>query len=1000
MYSIRTTLYYFHYGKLVYEAGRGVLPTSSSARWKLRTAARSVDKLRPPDSLQSIHRMDHRPASESDALLHGKDQASFCSISLSSDVTDKPTKRNRQRVNRRRGRHKPGLLASCCYCLKMLVSGPGSCLAVGVGGLLLLLGLVCTVLAMVRTCTTDEYLFLGAIVSCAFTVVIIVCYLMCSTMRAHPNPQIFSKSLVDLLLAAIYIAEYCVTEFSTRSVVLPFRIAAITQALLIAGEFWFFAIPIDMVQSITNPFTSYAHNFRVYWFYSVLSGVVCGFVLWSLGDAEVECLQNDNQSPDCVKASKDSDQRFIWFHHNTDMPGFFWHQWILYHVCVVVYLLFGIACMAYVRRRLRRGLEETFEVRRRVLTNGMLTCAVFISWSFLTLFIFTITNTMAVKSFVGSSIFSGIINLGAFLHSSRGWVNIIVWIVVNAPYLSTIFVEPTDEVSALLSPHGNGLGLRSSLSPVQQEMDTSWSGSTETKSSSCEEHEGQMNPQLNVALQRQMIHMATSGIIESTQHYHRMRREIRNNHTFQLDWQRSPQRRIRQIMASSSISSDVGSMTIPPRSMPILREMRSSTIRVVEAPRDNPSNLGFTFMPMAMSEMQFYDFQPRVFASIRQLYGVNDAEYIYAFRSTINERISEGRSGAFVFNSCDRKYLVKSTTSKEKDVLLRLLPSYLRYLKWNPGTLLPRFFGFHAMKMYGQIFYFIVMGNFLSTSEVIHRRYDIKGSWEDRNAPACVLGEKYRCSKCNRFFTFGGAPNEPCFLPGEEHYPDITLRDNDLKKRLKLEPTTAAKLVKQLNRDSNYLASAGIMDYSLLIGTHYSHFTITTEYKRGISRRKSVELTAHCEEIHEEGHDTEFLYNLGGAHRSVSEEDAVSEGTRGSESSDTSFAGRQSDPSPNHAERAVYPPSHAYHAHQVSGPSKYYFGLVDILQEWTVAKQVERAYKVRVLRKARKGVSAIPPRPYARRFQRKMKQLFITTPAQTFESFDDDGPNDIPARQV
>ncbi|KAG7402041.1 phosphatidylinositol-4-phosphate 5-kinase-like protein 1 [Phytophthora boehmeriae] len=887
------------------------------------------------------------------------------------DKVDKA--RRKQHVNRKRGRHKPGFLATCCYCLRALISGPGSCLAVSIGGALLVLGFVCTVMAMIQAYTTDEYLFLGAIVSCAFTLVIIACYLTCPTVRVHPNPLIFSKSLVDLLLGAIYIGEFCVTEFTTRSVVLPFRIASITQALLIAGEFWFFAIPIDMVQSITNPFTSYAHNFRVYWFYSVLSGVICGFVLWSIGDAEIECLTNGGQSPDCLKANRENDQRFIWFHHNTDMPGFFWHQWILYHVCVAVYLVFGVACMAYVRRRLRRGLEETFEVRRLVLSNGMLT----------------------LKSVLGSSMFTGLINLGAFIHSSRGWVNMIVWAVVNAPYLSKLLCEPR-ETSGLLSPFESEFVVTGMLSPGGEGVD--WTREIDTVR--FKESDGQMKPQLNVALQKQMIHMATSGIIESIQHYHRRRREFRNNHTFQLDWQQSPQRRLRQILASSSISNgSVGSMTVPPRSMPTLREMRNSTIRVVEAPRDNPRNLGFTFLPMALMEMQFYDFQPRVFASIRQLYGVNDSEYVYAFRTTINERISEGRSGAFVFNTCDRKYLVKSTTSKEKDVLLRLLPSYMHYLKWNPETLLPRFFGFHAMKMYGQIFYFIVMGNFLSTTEVIHRRYDIKGSWEDRNAPACVLGEKYRCSKCNRFFTFGGAPGEPCFLPGEEHYPDITLRDNDLKKRLKLEPRTATMLLKQLTRDSNFLASAGIMDYSLLIGTHYSHFTITTEYKRGLSRRKSVELTAHCEDDHQQRRDTEFLYNLGGDQRLINEDDAVSDGTRVSESSGT-YAEHSCDPSPKQSDRTVYPQSHAYHAHQVSGPSKYYFGLVDILQEWTVAKRVERAYKVRVLRKSRNGVSAIPPKPYARRFQRKMKQLFITTAAQPFESFDDDTPIDIPASIV
>ena len=74
---------------------------------------------------------------------------------------------------------------------------------------------------------------------------------------------------------------------------------------------------------------------------------------------------------------------------------------------------------------------------------------------------------------------------------------------------------------------------------------------------------------------------------------------------------------------------------------------------------------------------------------------------------------------------------------------------------------------------------------------------------------------------------------------------------------------------------------------------------------------------------------------------------------------------------------------------------------MDILQEWTVAKQIEHAYKVRVLRKSRDGVSAIPPKPYARRFQRKMKQLFITMPMHSLESFDDDDvPSGIHAYEV
>ncbi|CAI5713548.1 unnamed protein product [Peronospora destructor] len=68
------------------------------------------------------------------------------------------------------------------------------------------------------------------------------------------------------------------------------------------------------------------------------------------------------------------------------------------------------------------------------------------------------------------------------------------------------------------------------------------------------------------------------------------------------------------------------------------------------------------------------------------------------------------------------------------------------------------------------------------------------------------------------------------------------------------------------------------------------------------------------------------------------------------------------------------------------------------MQEWTVTKQIERAYKVRVLRKSQNGVSAIPPEPYARRFQlRSCGGDTIVTP-DAFEN--DDARGEIPAHIV
>lgn len=768
---------------------------------------------------------------------------------------------------------------------------------------------------------------------------------------------------MDLGLAALYIFQYCATEYASKPVALPFRIAALTQALLVCGEFWFFAIPIDLVQSITNPFTSYAHNFRVYWAYSMLSGTVCGFLLWFLddgtGDHACDDKTNSSDPTDCHPTAKE-DQRFFWFHHNTDMPGFFWHRWIFYHVWVLVYLVFGFICIRFVKRRLHRGLEETFEVRRRILSNGIFTCAIYISWSFAVLCLFALTNFATTKDRLGTTTFKLLINISAFFHAARGCVNIIVWLVVNAPCLSSLCLRPPRHPVSKLQ---QGSSFSSS--------DMSTSSSLDARGQMVDEQELVLNPQLNTALRRQMIHMATSGIIESVEHFHLMNQRIQSNQTFHLDWERSKQRDLLAMSSSESftVAHRLGNNTAK----------RNSVIQVVEARDKTSTTPRFSFLPVAMKEMQFYDFQPRVFASIRGLYGVDDAEYMFAFRSTINERISEGRSGAFVFNTCDRKYLVKSMTSDEKSVLLELLPSYLRYLKWNPQTLLPRFLGFHAMKMYGQIFYFVVMGNILSTSEPIHRRYDIKGSWVDRNAPACVLGEKYRCSKCNRFFKFGstgGRDSIPCdAMGGADHYPDITLRDNDLKKRLKLESATAATLLKQLTRDSNFLASMGIMDYSLLIGTHYSHFKITTRPKVVTVAKPSVP------ELERESlsgsDDKEFVHVL------VQQQPPLTSGGQDGNGEEAEEVVCEPEEHPQQQSRhqqvrkdTGHNQSHCYRAHQVSGPSAYYFGLVDILQRWTLGKQAERVYKVHVLRKSARGVSAMAPKPYAHRFQQKMAQLF------------------------
>lgn len=75
------------------------------------------------------------------------------------------------------------------------------------------------------------------------------------------------------------------------------------------------------------------------------------------------------------------------------------------------------------------------------------------------------------------------------------------------------------------------------------------------------------------------------------------------------------------------------------------------------------------------------------------------------------------------------------------------------------------------------------------------------------------------------------------------------------------------------------------------------------------------------------------------------------------------------------------------HAGLVEGPGTYYFGIIDVLQEWNWQKKLERWFKVSVLRCDPEGVSCIESKKYAKRFwERAIVDVFENVDA----AFDDE----------
>ena len=109
-----------------------------------------------------------------------------------------------------------------------------------------------------------------------------------------------------------------------------------------------------------------------------------------------------------------------------------------------------------------------------------------------------------------------------------------------------------------------------------------------------------------------------------------------------------------------------------------------------------------------------------------------------AVSQTDKERFTGGGSGAFLYFSQDRRFIVKTlsqvstlhkahthrrnspftaryTLQPEAKVLLEILPAYVNYMKRNPHTLVAKFLGCHSIRMYRRTMFFVVMENVLNS---------------------------------------------------------------------------------------------------------------------------------------------------------------------------------------------------------------------------------------------------------------------------------------------
>lgn len=344
--------------------------------------------------------------------------------------------------------------------------------------------------------------------------------------------------------------------------------------------------------------------------------------------------------------------------------------------------------------------------------------------------------------------------------------------------------------------------------------------------------------------------------------------------------------------------------------------------------------------PHQSTEFRWKDYCPIVFRRLRELFQVDPADYMLAVcgNDALRELSSPGKSGSVFYLTQDDRFMIKTVKKSEVKVLIKMLPSYYKHVCRYENSLVTKFFGVHCVKPVGGVkTRFIVMGNLFCSEYRIHRRFDLKGSSHGRTTDK----------------------------PEEEIDETTTLKDLDLNFAFRLQQNWFQELIKQIERDCEFLEAERIMDYSLLVGLHFRDDN--TGDKMGLSpfllrdgkndSFQNEKFMRGCRFLEAELQDMDRilagrkpLIRLGANMPARAER-----------------VGRRSD----YDQHSLAAASRSGETYEVV----LYFGIIDILQDYDISKKLEHAYKS--LQADPTSISAVDPKLYSRRFRDFIGRIFI-----------------------
>eukprot|EP01083_Nonionella_stella_P238297 835124_1 len=633
--------------------------------------------------------------------------------------------------------------------------------------------------------TNDDYLhqyyFYGATATNIGSFVVILSYLFTPELRYNPSVLIFYRSIVDWGLGFCVMFLWTVDTFTATHRSYDSYctfIGPITQFLFFCSIGYFIALVTSLYTAIKNPFCSPNDT-----------NIMCtnGIILFTAAMIVV-VLHYTTAAPFTYAT-----------HIQLCMASVY-----TYSIPLLLSALYGIFVTISAFCRLRKGLPNTFNIRRSVIVNAWSYCIVFVGYiliittSYIFIFIHPHTDAWS-KAFA--------ISVG-----NVGCVDFVVFIIINydtfAQWIpcqccwddaarntynqldSDATTTTTTEQKDLLVPlHPEQVALCNSLTPYTATKKGILSN-TETRTnvepkqmkqsclSQCCKRLGisviKQKKTINEALRREILAYTTDGIAQAADNI---------NMSYVMTLNSYPRTigdvRVNVINAFHVTIQNNWALTVKQRTF----EQDSIRMNVCCCIRD----AGYLVYDddKYSKQREFVDYAPLIFRYIRNnVIGITGIEYKASIISSTAKTqlkvlkkctFGEGQSGAFFYVTHDSKFIVKTIKKSEVKVLILILKDYVHYLEQNPQTILARFVGLHSIKIYGVTAYFVVMENVFAARLKPTEMYDLKGSWVGRVTAHGLLDGS-------------------------------TMKDSDLKRHIILNDEQRRAVLHQLSRDTQFLS--------------------------------------------------------------------------------------------------------------------------------------------------------------------------------------------------